>query len=107
MRFYAKDEEHAANTFLFEQLVHDMDLDIVWPNKEARPWYVTFKVGVCGSRPQTISAWPHLLKAYWHRDGGPVHGFDDIVELVIRATDYAYEPAGIFSEGGSHAAPVS
>jgi hypothetical protein len=55
-RFYTKDAEQLPNVAQFDQLAHDFDLDIVWPNKAERPWHVTFKVGRHGPRPQKISA---------------------------------------------------
>ena len=107
MRFYFKKEDQLPNVRAFGQLAQDLDLDLVWPNKAERPWHVTFKVGIHGPRPQKISAWPHLLKAYWDREGGPVQGSDAIVDLVIRATDYAYEQDGVILVEDDHAASVS
>jgi hypothetical protein len=105
-RFYFKKEDQLPNVRQFEQLVQDLDLDIVWPNPD-HPWHVTFKVGRHGPRPQVISAWPHLLKAYWDREGGPVRGADAIVELVLRASDYAYERDGIILVEDDDAPSVS
>ena len=95
MPLYFKNDEQQSNAMQFDQLARDFDLNLVWPDKEERPWHVTFKVGVHGLRPQKISAWPHLLKAYWDREGGPVQGSDEIVALILRATDYAYGPAPV------------
>jgi hypothetical protein len=110
-RFYFKSEDQLPNIIQFDQLARDFDLDLVWPNKEERPWHVTFKVGRHGPRPQKISAWPHLLKAYWDRDGGPVQGSDAIAALILRATDYAYGPASVDDDTlimeEHHAPPVS
>ena len=110
-RFYTRDEEQLPNVMQFDQLVHDFDLDIVWPNKADKPWHVTFKVGRHGPRPQKISAWPHHMKAYWDREGGPVQGADEIVALILRATDYAYGPAPLDDDAlimeDHHAASVS
>ena len=92
LSFYFKKDEQQSNVMQFEHLARDFDLKLVWPDKN-RPWHVTFKVGIYGPRPQKISAWPHLLKAYWDREGGPVQGSDAIVALIMRATDYAYGPA--------------
>ena len=95
MQFYFKTDEQRPNVMQFDQLARDFDLNLVWPNKEERPWHVTFKVGAHGPRPQKISAWPHLLKAYWDREGGPVQGSEAIVALILRATDYAYGQAPV------------
>jgi hypothetical protein len=106
-RFYIKSEDQLPNVRHFGQLVQDLDLDLFWPNQQKAPWHVQFKVGVHGPRPQVINAWPHLLKAYWDREGGPVVGAAAIVDLVIRATDYAYERDGVILVEDDDAPPVS
>ena len=107
MIFWHSAPQHLPNIREFGHLVQDLDLDIFWPNQQKAPWHVQFKVGIHGPRPQKISAWPHLLKAYWDREGGPVRGSDAIVHLVIRATDYAYERDGIILVEDDDASSVS
>jgi hypothetical protein len=51
MQFYFKTDEQRPNVMQFDQLARDFDLNLVWPNKEERPWHVTFKVGAHGPRP--------------------------------------------------------
>ena len=104
--YYYKNPWQMQNLKEFDQLVRDMDLQLSWPNKELAPWHVQIRVGLHGIHPQTINAWPHLLKTYWSGHRGPRVGAVAMYETILEATDTAYEDVSLF-EDEPNAAPVS